>query len=428
MPTRYDEMFRQSQLINSNTRQPMGGGTALMGGMNPSMMAGIAQNSTAMISPPLARVGFGANLFGFGDAMRSPQDDTPLSTPADLNQEAAFTGGKTMRDIYEAARTAELADVSKFRDDQRQRTARQGSSMYEQAQMAMSQRQLMSDARGLSGGAQEFAERGLGAQEQMVLAQIQNATRDQLMQIDAQSLQDSNIATEVGLRAIQLEEQLNPQFRQLAEVRRAAETAFQMGNEAEYTRLMNSYFEQTDQAYGTDLSGIITSGGYNSEALAKTLQKLQNPDTPMERLMDVAIPILAGLGLYKATGAVSASLATGGFLAKALSFAGLASAGTAGVTAAGGTAVATGAALTTNPVGWFILGAAAIALVGWTAYQIYENRDVFWSDEKRDQETQKALNDYRREQRQAGYTPQQIEQGVRAAKDIAQLPPKATNW
>jgi hypothetical protein len=66
--------------------------------------------------------------------------------------------------------------------------------------------------------------------------------------------------------------------------------------------------------------------------------------------------------------------------------------------------------------------------VGWTAYQIYENRDVFWSDEKRDQETQKALNDYRREQRQAGYTPQQIEQGVRAAKDIAQLPPKATNW
>jgi hypothetical protein len=413
MPTRYDDMFRQSQLINSNTRQSTGGGTALMGGMNPSMMAGVAQGAGSLMQP------LSMGMFNF---LSKPQENQqPLSTPADLNQEAAFTGGKTMRDIYEAARTAELADVSKFRDDQRQRTARQGSSMYEQAQMAMSQRELMSDARGLSGGAQEFAERGLGAQEQMVLAQIQNATRDQLMQIDAQSLQDSNIATEVGLRAVELEEQLNPQFRQLAEVRRAAETAFQMGNEAEYTRLMNSYFEQTDQAYGTNLSGIITADGYNAEALAKTLKELQNPKGGWERALNIATPLLVGAGVYAKGGLIA------GGIAKVLTIGGVGAAGTAAgalnLALAGGAAGVSGTVI----LPW-VLAAAAVAVVGWTAYQLYKNRDMFWSDAKRDQEIQKALNDYRREQQQAKYTPQQIEQGVRAAKQIAELPPKAKDW
>jgi hypothetical protein len=422
MPTRYDELYRQSQLTNQNTRQPImgaaGGGTTLMGGANPAMMAGVAQGAASMIQPTTS--------LGIFNWLRPQQEQQPLSTPADLNQEAAFTG-KTMREIYEEARTAELSNLEAFRDTQRQMAARQGSSMYEQAQMAMSQRQLMSDARGLSGGAQEFAERGLGAQEQMVLAQIKNSTVDQLMQIDAQSLQDSNVATEVGLRAMQLEEQLNPQFRELAEIRRAADMAFQMGDQDEYSRLLSAYFQGTDQAYGTNLSNVVTSSSYDSAALTQTLRELQNPQGFWSRAIGIGAP---ALGTYVTGSSITGALASGtGLMSKILVGTKLATIGTAGVTTVGGASLMTAAGgLSLTPVGWAILGVAAVAAIGYTAYKIYQNRDIFWTEERRNSEIQKALNDARREMQQEGYDPQFIENIVRESKDLAKLPPKASNW
>jgi hypothetical protein len=450
MPTRYDELYRQSQLTNQNTQQPLmgaaGGGTTLMGGMNPAMMAGVAQGAASMISPVIGRVNWGSNLFNFSDAFRSPQDERPLSTPADLNQEAAFTG-KTMREIYDEARTAELSNMEAFRDTQRQMAARQGSTMYEQAQMAMSQRQLMSDARGLSGGAQEFAERGLGAQEQMVLAQIQNSTMDQLLQIDAESLQDSNIATEVGLRAMQLEEQLNPAFREAAEIRRAAEMAWQSGNEEEYSRLMDVYFSQTDQLYGTNLSGLVSgSGQLDTAALAQTIAKFNEPPTAGSAIMTIGAWSLGGgaalLGAGKVAG-VTAGTPVGNMAATILAAGkkfGLVTTGTAGMS--GLPAGVKGLGLI-KAGGWGMAGAgvfllpaikyiAIAALVGVAAYGLYKVGETVYraamSDEARDRATQNALRDFRQTARDNEWTDQAIETAVEAAKRSQKLPPRAANW
>jgi hypothetical protein len=426
MPTRYDELYRQSQLTNQNTRQPIGGSTTLMGGINPAMMAGVAQSAASMFAPPpTTRIGWGGfDLFG---GLQQPQQqqtptqpmETPVTTPADMNEEVAYTGGQTFRDIRMQAEREELARLAQLRQNQMQGAAMQGSSMYEQARMAMSQRQLMSDARGLSGGAQEFAERGLGAQEQMALAQIKMGTTQQLLEIEAASLQDPRIAQEFGARAAELAKQDDPRLITAEGILQQAQMAREEGNLVEANRLTMQYFEQINELYG---SSIPTGPGVSPEvidqALVSKIADIANERTAWGEIVGWA----GALGVPAAAGVGGASFASG-------IGTGLAAVGgkIGGKTLIGKVAAKLLIGAGTVVGGKVILGLAIAGAVIWAGSNILKEIDRSVSGDAAVARVAQELSKRRTQLEDLGYDEEQIDAIIAAEKELAGLPPKYAN-
>ena len=183
---------------------------------------------------------------------RPPLTTKPPLTPVDMNEEVLYTG-KTRTEIAREAERAQLSSLADFRDLQRLSVVNQGGSMYQQAQMAMEQQRAFSDTRGLSAGAREGANQMLSATQQVALAQIQNATRDQLLQIDAQSLQDPKIAQDAMMRALEIDELLNPAVAEANSLFRNAEILESMGDRPGAVKALNE-------------ANIIQAGYYGYQA------------------------------------------------------------------------------------------------------------------------------------------------------------------
>jgi hypothetical protein len=348
----------------------------------------------------------------------SPQQAMPPMTPADLNQEVIGTG-QNFRELGIKAEREELSRFANLRELQRQSVARQGSTMYEQAQMAMSQRQLMSDARGLSGGAQEFAQRGLGAQEQMVLAQIKNSTIDQLMQVDAASVQDPRVALEYGNRVMELAKQTDPGLITAEGILQQAQMARDEGNLTQANQLMTQYFEQINQLYG---SSIPTGPGVPPEAINQALIKKVS-DLSMERTPFEEVVGWAGALLLPAGGSIAGAGLAGG-LGKGLGAAatGLAAKGAVGKAASvilGGAAAVLG--------GKVLIGLAIAGAVIWAGSELMKQYDRSQTGDAAIASITRELQNERTRLSGLGYTPEQVNAIIDAIKEQAQLPPKYNN-
>lgn len=338
-------------------------------------------------------------------------------TPVDMNEEIAYTG-QTRTEIARAAEKAQLSDLADFRNMQRQTVARQGSTMFEQAQMAMSERQLMSDTRGLTGGAKDFAETGLGAQQQMALAQIKNATMDQLLQIDAQSLQDPQIAQDAMFRALEIDELLNPAVAEANSFFNNAQILQELGDTDGAIKAINQGNALQAEYYGYKAPDPINPMESLLQWDATTKQKLDGLNQPeMSDEAKNARNWAIGIGVALiATGIALKFTGFGAGFGAAMSTKGvamLAGAGTAGKAATttaivGNTLKYVGAVtskvLTTNKLVF-----AGASMLGWQTYQGVLQADRNLSPEQKIVKSDIYLSGQIERWRAEGFTEQEIE-------------------
>ena len=182
-------------------------------------------------------IGYTANELINAGVFNDVEDTSNLDALAELataiienDFEVKNTDGLTLTEIYDAARIAEEVRLLGVRENQRQFAQLQGQGMYSQALMAMEQQRALSDTRGLTAGAREGATQQLSATQQMALGQIQNATMQQLLQIDTEALQDPRMAMEYALRHLEISQTLDPRNAQLNSYVKDAQFKYETGD------------------------------------------------------------------------------------------------------------------------------------------------------------------------------------------------------
>jgi hypothetical protein len=265
--------------------------------------------------------------------------------------------------------------------------------------MAMEQQRALSDTRGLSAGAAVGAEQMLSATQQMALNQIQGATMDQLMQIDAASLEDDQIAKAAGMRAIELAEQTDPRFAQMRNLLRNVEVLSATGETEKALETFQEANLVEAEIYGFDPTNANPALAWDN-VIQKEIAAINRPEES-----DVAIRnrnIAIGVGAVLAVAGIALTIYSGGaalplatkFTAKGVGLMTGAIGGAAGYTMAGvgkaalgfGFKVA-GGALTKLPTRAVLTG---LALGGWHSWQAWVNRQRNWSAEKK----QEAVDEY----------------------------------
>ncbi len=322
-----------------------------------------------------------------------------LADQAMMSTEIANTGGRTITEIGQEAELAEQARLLELRDMQRQFAQQQGGDMYSQAMMAMEQQRALSDTRGLSAGAAVGAEQMLSATQQMALNQIQSATMDQLMQIDAASLEDTKIAQAAGARAIELAELTDPRFAKMRNLLRNVDVLEATGQRDKALETFQEANLLEAEIYGFDPTNANPALAWDS-VIQREIAAINRPEesdaaTRNRNLMIIggAVLVVSGIALKVLSGGFATPLGApltvkgAGMVAGAVG-------GAAGYTMAGvGKAVlgyglkAAGGALAKLPTRAVLAG---VSLGGWNIYQSWVNRQRNWSAEKK----QEAVDEY----------------------------------
>ena len=271
------------------------------------------------------------------DPFRGPIGEQPPIAPGET--QLPFVEDR-LEQIRLNARTEELARLSDFREMQRQFTQRQGASSYEQAMMAMEQQRALSDTRGLTAGAREGAEQRLSATQQVALNQIQNATMDQILQIDAASIQDAQVADEYGMRALQAFKATNPDFVAYEAATNNLNVAYNSNDPAKIEAAERAFFEAQSRALGIPLDSSIYEGVIDTSSAASAANSIRQ--TTMSELQRLSTPASGGQVATQASLSAGSALAAVATVAKGASK----SLAVAAQTAAAGTA-ATAAGQTT---------------------------------------------------------------------------------
>lgn len=147
-------------------------------------------------------------------AQRSAQAQTagmaPVSFNALLGPDGTFDPNaqipnmqKTPGEVFTEAQASYLAKAIENRDIARKGIMAAGQDRYQQARMAMEQQMALSDTRGLTAGAAEGARQTLSATQQVALNQIEATTRSELLQLQAQGVQDEFLANEYAQMKLQ---------------------------------------------------------------------------------------------------------------------------------------------------------------------------------------------------------------------------------
>jgi hypothetical protein len=362
----------------------------------------------------------GTDYFG-----RSPRRaDTPSSLlggtapQTDLNAPIANLT-KSLPQIQQEAEARYLEMAAQQRDVARQGTLRAGADQYSQARMAMEQQMALSDTRGLTAGAREGAQQTLSATQQVALNQIESATMNQLLQINAQSLQDPLVAQEFAAKSVELAKMNNPLLVTNEGILQRATMAREDGNTVEANRLMDQYFENVNTTYGSSIpTGDGTTPEMIDQALVEKISRLANEPTVTDEMWGWATAILAPT----AAGVVGkgAAATVGGLLASA-----------GGAIKGGGLLATVGKSILVGA--GTVLGAkviAGIAIAGaviWAGSQIVKQIETSTKGEASVATITRELANERTRLRGLGYTPETIDLIIDAIKEQAALPPKYDN-
>jgi hypothetical protein len=354
-----------------------------------------------------------------------------LADQAMMSTEIANTGGRTITEIGQEAELAEQARLLQLRDQQRQFTQQQGGDMYSQAMMAMEQQRALSDTRGLSAGAAVGAEQMLSATQQMALNQIQGATMDQLMQIDAASLEDNKIAQAAGMRAIEIAEQTDPRFAQMRNLLRNVEVLEATGQTEKALETFQEANLVEAEIYGFDPTNANPALAWDN-VIQKEIAAINRPEesdaaTRNRNLMLIggAVLAVAGIALTVYSGGAATPLGAkltvkgAGLMTGALG-------GAAGYTMAGvgkaalgyGLKVA-GGVITKAPTRAVLAG---VALVGWQSWQAWVNRQRNWSADKKQQAVDEYLENQIAIWRNAEEDEEEIQNRINLFKESQLLP------
>lgn len=117
---------------------------------------------------------------------------------------------RSLQDVYNEAYANYLARSTEQRDLARQGIMAAGQDRYQQARMAMEQQRALSDTRGLTAGAREGAEAQTSAAQQVALNQIESNTRNELMQLKAQGIQDEFLGEQYAMQKLDQFKQMDP--------------------------------------------------------------------------------------------------------------------------------------------------------------------------------------------------------------------------
>jgi len=350
---------------------------------------------------------------------------------AAMSQEQPFTGGLTRTQVHEQAMISQQSRMLEMRDRQRQFVQQQGGDMYSQAMMAMEQQRALSDTRGLSAGAAVGAEQMLSATQQMALNQIQGATMDQLMQIDAAALQDDQIAQAAGARAIELAELTDPRFAKMRNLLRNVEVLLATGDTEKALETFQEANLVEAELYGFEPTSANPALAWDS-VIQREIAAINRPeesDAAIRNrnlmLIGGAVLVVAGIAIKVFTGGTGTPLGAP-VTAKGVGLMTGALGGAAGYTMAGvGKAVlgfgfkVAGGVITKAPTQAVLAG---LAVSGWQAWQGWVNRQRNWSMDKK----QQAIDEYLENQiaiwRNSDQDEEEIQNRINLFKESQLLP------
>jgi hypothetical protein len=255
---------------NRNAEQPRratGSGTSSVdyGQLYSQAKLGNYSNMSAPISGSAA----GSADFLADYARRNTQAERAGMTPASFNPLLGPQGmvdpnapivnvNKSSQQIFEEAQAKYLETTTASRDLARQGIQRTGADQYSQARMAMEQQMALSDTRGLTAGAREGAQQTLSATQQVALNQIESNIQSQLLELKAQGVQDEFLAQEYGMRQLEINKQLNPEWGKLEILTNNFNAALQLGDKEAAQKALNSMNETGYALLGLDASDIDT--------------------------------------------------------------------------------------------------------------------------------------------------------------------------
>jgi hypothetical protein len=326
---------------------------------------------------------------------------------------------KSLPQIQQEAEARYLEMAAQQRDVARQGTLRAGADQYSQARMAMEQQMALSDTRGLTAGARQGAQQTLSATQQVALNQIESATMNQLLQINAQSLQDPLVAQEFAAKSVELAKMNNPLLVTNEGILQRATMAREAGNAVEANRLMDQYFENVNTTYGSSIpTGDGTTPEMIDQALVEKISRLANEPTVTDEMWGWATSILGptAAGVVGKGGAAT----IGGLLASA-----------GGAIKGGGLLATVGKSILVGA--GTVLGAkviAGIAIAGAVIFAgslIVKQIETSTKGEASVATITQELAKERTRLRGLGYTPQTIDLIIDAIKEQAALPPKYNN-